>query len=232
MEESPAAQNSALIKTLLRKGSLKQDIYKVTFDSFQQVRIEARQIIEENRTTVNQGDKRIAFEYQLKNDFGTEITFGSDVLIFLMHSNIFEFSRDHEVMKTPYVKEDPSRSYCGMITIFNFLSDSFRYNRLNDIGYMIGRVFINKDKHYFIEGKKEIGQLYNNFSTSILDLAAIRQIVESAMLYTINFDLLTPPFDNMKEVSLGEMQVALDSMPMKTGKRLGFKFQADTDEMK
>ena len=49
----------------------------------------------------------------------------------------------------------------------------------------------------------------------------------SAIKYTINFDLLTPPYDNMKEVTVMEMQTTIDNLQMRTGKRLGFRFQAD-----
>ncbi|MCK7539616.1 MAG: hypothetical protein MZV63_56250 [Marinilabiliales bacterium] len=47
------------------------------------------------------------------------------------------------------------------------------------------------------------------------------------MLYTINFDLLTPDFNDVKEVTVAEMQDNIDRMKMRTGKRLGYKFQAD-----
>jgi hypothetical protein len=144
-----------------------------------------------------------------------------------MHTNIFEFSRDHEVMKTSYIKEDKSRSYCGIIHIFNFLGDSFKYNRTNDIGYLIGRVFINRESHYFIEGKREIGLLFNHFQSSKLNLKAVNSIINSSILYTLNFDLLTPPYENMKEVTVLEMQTTLDNLQIRTGKRLGFRFQAD-----
>jgi hypothetical protein len=146
-----------------------------------------------------------------------------------MHSNVFEFSRDHVVQKTPYVKEDNERSYCGVITIYNFLSDSFKYNRINDIGYLIGRMFINKDKSYFIEGKRELGMLFSNFGQNQFDKEAATSLVESAILYTINFDLLTPPYSAQKEVSVREMKSFMESSALKTGKRLGFRFQADED---
>jgi hypothetical protein len=101
---------------------------------------------------------------------------------------------------------------------------------MNDVGYLIGRVFVNREKHYFIEGKREIGLLYSNFADSDLNRDAIEGIIESAILYTINFDLLTPPYDNMKEVNVQEMITARESMQLRTGKRLGFKFQADKNE--
>ncbi len=230
--ESTPAKSEMVINTLIDKGILKQDVYDTTYQSFKIFKQVIKEIVEENFDAVRRADKRIVFEYRDKTEFEAELKFGGDILIFIMHTNIFEFSRDHEVMKTSYIREDPTQSYCGMITLFNFLNDSFKYNRMNDIGYLIGRVFINRDLHYFIEGKREVGQLYHNFSTSVLDKTAVREIVESAMLYTLNFDLLTPPYDSMKEVSVSEMQVTLENMPIKTGKRLGFKFYADTDEMK
>ena len=69
--------------------------------------------------------------------------------------------------------------------------------------------------------------MYNNFPTAILDQKAILSIIHASMLYTVNFDLLTPPYDSIKEVTVGEMQTTLDAMSMKTGKRLGFRFQKD-----
>ncbi len=147
-----------------------------------------------------------------------------------MHSNVFEFSRDHEVMKSSYIKDDKRRSYCGIIHIFNFLADSFKYNRANDIGYLIGRVFVNRESHYFIEGKREIGLLYNNFPTSKLNTRTIGSIIRSSIQYTLNFDLLTPPYDNMKEVTVMEMQTTINNLQIRTGKRLGFRFQADEVE--
>ena len=35
-------------------------------------------------------------------------------------------------------------TFCGIINIYNFLSDSFKYNRESDLGYLVGRIFINK----------------------------------------------------------------------------------------
>jgi hypothetical protein len=144
-----------------------------------------------------------------------------------MHSNVFEFPRDHEVMKTPYVKEDKTRSYHGIINIYNFLADSFKYNRLNDAGYLIGRIFINKDNSYFIEGKRELSYLFNYFGSKTFDNTAIDELVDAAIRYTINFDLLTPPYEQTQEVSVLNMKNTVDSISIKTGKRLGFKFQAD-----
>ena len=218
-----------LSELIFSKGKLKKSIYESTLETFGLFRSTAKEIIAELRSHDDSGENAMRFEFIDHGDFKFEIRFASDLLVFMMHTNIFEFSRNHEVMKTPYVKEDPRRSYCGTIHIYNFLADSFTYDREADLGYMIGRVFVNHEKHYFIEGKRELGVLYNNFNTAEITPESVQKIIESAITYTTNFDLLTPPYDEVKLVSVAEMKSAFDRKPMVTGKRLGFRFQQDMD---
>ncbi len=222
--------NKDLFDSIVAKAGLKQEVYAKTLNAFNVFKNETIHLANDYPKKIKQTKWPIPFEYYDRGTFEFELKFGGDVLIFFMHTNVFEFSRDHEVMKTAYIKEDKKRSYCGIIHIFNFLADSFKYNRTSDIGYLIGRVFVNRESHYFIEGKREIGLLYNNFSTSKLNTKAIQSILHSSIRYTLNFDLLTPPYDNMKEVTVQEMQTAIENLQIRTGKRLGFRFQADTAE--
>jgi len=219
-----------LFKALVEKAGLKQEVYSITLDIFNQFKAGVEELVAGYHKKVKLHQWNIPFEFNDKGPFYFELRFGGDVLIFLMHTNVFEFPREHEVMRTSYVKEDTTRSYCGIIHILNFLADSFNYNRFNDVGYLIGRLFVNREKHYFIEGKREVGLLYDNFSTAVLDRKVIRSIIESAIRYTINFDLLTPPYENMKEVTVTDIQTVLESTKIRTGKRLGFRFQADKPE--
>ena len=220
-----------LFDKVLKKAILKQDVYKNTFETsklFKEVIVE---IVNEFNSKITFDETLITFEYRDKDVFEMELKFAGDVLIFMMHTNIFEFPRNHEIMRTNYIHEDKNRSYCGIINIYNFLADSFKYNRENDVGYLIGRVFINKENHFYIEGKKELGLIYNNFANNIMCKEAARGIVENAILYTSNFDLLTPPYDEVKEVSVFEIRANIDNILIKTGKRLGFKFQADSENI-
>jgi hypothetical protein len=222
-----APTQKELFQALRKKAGLKQEVYHKTLQVFGEFKKAAEQLPPLFHTRNPNPKFPVLFEFRDRGQFEFEMKFGGDILIFMMHTNIFEFSRDHEVMRTPYVKEDPRRSYCGIIQIFNFLNDSFRYNRVNDAGYMIGRIFINRELHYFIEGKREIGLLYNNFHTARINRESMTGIIRSAMLYTVNFDLLTPDFNNVKEVTVAEMQDNINRMMIRTGKRLGYKFQAD-----
>lgn len=224
-----AAENSDLFEILNKKGQLIGNVYKNTLDSLGLIKKVTSDLLNEYKGKIKDVERAVEFIREEAGEFEVQLQFAGDVLVFTMHTNIFEFSRYHEVMSTQYIKEDKNRSYCGIINIYNFLSDSFKYNRVNDIGYLIGRIFINKDKCYFIEGKREVGLLYNNFGKEVFDEPAARKLVESAILYAINFDLLTPPFDAVKEISISEVQSMTDGATLKTGKRLGFRFQADKE---
>ena len=218
------------LKTLVfNKSDLRKGVYLATRESFDMFRNTAKEVIHELQQHPRCEQYKERFTFTNRSDFEFEVKFGSDVLLFLMHSNVFEFPRDHQVMRSPYIREDASRSHCGVIRIYNFLSDSIEYRREQDLGYMIGRVFINKEKHYFIEGKRELGMLYTNFGTALITSESVQNIIESAIEYTTNFDLLTPPYDDEKVVSVGEMMSDIDKKSLVTGKRLGFRFQADTD---
>lgn len=223
--------NENLLTGLRKKAAFKQEVYRSTHETFKLFKSVLAEMAEEYRQNFKSDPLQIPFEYRDKGEFEAELRFGGDILIFTMHTNVFEFSRDHEVMKTSYIHEKTERSYCGIIMIFNFLADSFKYNRLNDLGYMIGRIFVNNEKHYFVEGKREVGQLYNNFQSSVITNESVRLILESAIRYTCNFDLLTPPYEALKMITVADIQSTLDNMKITTGKRLGFRFQGDHEEI-
>ena len=206
------------------KTLLLNDVLGKTRTAFELMRKQAKQIMD---YMSEKYPKEFVFEDKNHNEF--EIRFGSDILVFMMHTNVFEFSRYHEVMKLPYVQQDKNRSFCGMINIYNFLTDSFDYDRDYDLGYLIGRVFVNKENHYFLEGKREVGMLYTNFNNSVIDGESVGNIIRSAMEYANNFDLLTPPFDEVKEISVGEIRTTAATKNKMTAKRLGFEFQQDRD---
>ena len=229
MKRKENSKSVELFNKLVRKATLKQKVYRNTLDTLNLLKNGMNSLVYEYDALKSTEAKKIPFTFIDRGEFDAELKFAADTLVFMMHTNVFEIPRDHEVMNTPYIREDKDRSYCGIISIFNFLSDSFKYNRLNDIGYLIGRVMVNKDMHYFTEGKREIGFLYNSFGVSKMNEQSASEILHSAIYYTINFDLLVPPYDDVNMASVQEFISAIDSMQLKTGKRLGFKFQADKD---
>ena len=223
----------ALCNLLINKGELKQNIFQETLNSMLMFKEAAKEFDEFYRDQYEEEHEKVTVHYTNRNQYEFQLKFAGDILVFLMHTNIFEFSRDHEVMRTPYIKEDKDRSYCGVIQIFNFLADSFKYNRVNDLGYMIGRIMINKEGHYYVEGKRELAQVFNNFSANKITPENAHSILRSAIEYTINFDLLLPNYDEMKIITVNDMlQFEDQNMTLRTGKRLGFRFEQDIAEEK
>lgn len=219
-----------ILKSLKEKSSLKQDVFHNTIETFNLLKEAVKEVTNELKA-YNAIDKRVVIGFKEVSDFQFQLRVAGDIVIFYMHTNIFDFDKSHRIWKTSYVKEDPMRAFCGMIQVYNFLADSFTYNRVNDLGYLIGRIFINRDKHYFVEGKRQLGFLYNDFVNTTIDKEALKNIVESSVLYCLNFDLFTPPFENVKEVSVSDIQAVENMMRISTGKRLGFRFQADNDHV-
>jgi hypothetical protein len=102
---------------------------------------------------------------------------------------------------------------------------------VNDVGYLIARIFVNKENHFFVEGKRQMGFLYNNFSTDVLEKQKLRQVVLSAILYCLNFDLLTPPYETVQETTFNQITENAQTIKAVTGKRLGFRFHRDEDQI-
>lgn len=222
-------KTETLFKLLTDKGVLKQKVYTNTLESFKLFKQAVLKLTEQY--AANAAVDKVAFDFRDRSDFEFELKFAGDILVFIMHTNVFEIPRQYDLMRTKYIKQDKSRTYCGTIHIYNFLADSFKYERENDLGYLIGRVFINHEKHFLIEGKKEIGMVYNNFEESIFNEESAFEIITSAIEYTVNFDLLIPPFEAVKMVSVFDIQKHMQSLSMRTAKRLGYKFQADEKKM-
>ncbi len=230
MEEDKKAKE-LIMQMLKDKACLKQDIFQNTKESFSQLKEVLYDIIDDIKKSFGESDSRVRLEYDDKGDYEAQITVGGDVLHFYMHTNVFKFESTNSLWRTSYLEEDESRGYVGVINIYNFLADSIRYNRIHDSGYLIARIFINKEDHFLVQGKRQLGFLYNDFTNASLDQAGLRGIVESAIIYTLDFDLFTPPYQDVQEVSVQQIEAVSQHLNIKTGKRLGFKFQSDNDSI-
>ena len=215
-----------LFNLLVEKASLKQKIFDNTFEAFKNIKKILNEIAKEYNEQLKEHDQRITLEYRNAGLFQAELKVAGDLLVFYMHTNIFQFDRDHRIWEIPYIKRDPYATYSGIIYIYNFLNDSFKYSRYDDLGYLIARIFINKDNNYFVEGKQQMGYLSESFGNEKLNKEKLRGIIEAAMTYSQKFDLLVPPYDAVKLVSVEQILEAR-KQGLQTGKRLGFSFNAD-----
>lgn len=228
----PDKVNQDIINRLTLKSVAKYQVYNHTLAAFEMIKKGFKNIAEATRNELDQMGKKIPVDYKERGKFEVEIKAAGDLLIAVMHTNVFEFPKSHLLQQTRYIKENPLRSYTGVIYFYNFLADSFKYNRVNDAGYLVGRLFVNMDNHFFVEGKRQLGFLFNDFINQKVNEDQIKKLIEAALVFSIDFDLLVPPYEHVKEVSVREMNEITSSYSLKTGKRLGFQFNNKSEEIR
>ena len=194
-----------IIEKLNKKAATKQEVYRVCRTFFDLLKEVVGEITIDLSKDVSSVDKHVEIKYVDKGEFEIELKFSGDTLIFHMHTNTFLFDKNHHIWNSNYVKENKYRAYCGVINVYNFLSDSFKYNRVNDLGFMIGRIFINKEKHFFTEGNGRMSFLFNNFQNDILNKEVLKNIVNELMLYAMDDELISPPLKEVQVVSLHQI---------------------------
>ena len=202
------------------------------FDNTQQVFGQLKEILQEYAVEVNEQlegttDKRVKMEYRDRGKVEAQLQMAGDILIFSMHTNVFQFERENIIWQNSYVKQDKQNAYCGIINIYNFLSDSFKYNRSADEGYLVARIFINRDFQYMVEGKRQVTFRHDRFGQGAITPEALTEIIENTMAYTLDFDLLVPPYDTIKLVTVDQMNTKIENSKLQTGKRLGYQFRSD-----
>ena len=217
-----------IISTIVNKSTLKQQTFDNTFSTFQELKDVLFEIASELDDDLDgRLDKRVRIEYRDRGKFEAQLQIASDLLIFQMHTDIFEFESKHPIWQNEYVRQESNNSYCGVINIYNFLSDSFKDKRSADEGYLIGRIFINRERMFFVEGKRQSSMRAMNFGKAEIDRERLIAILESAIHYAVNFDLLTPPYEQCKRVVVDQFNNKFDSSTFVTGKRLNYEFNVD-----
>lgn len=224
----PSPLRAKILETIVRKSSLKQQVFDNTFATFNELKYILFEMSSEWDDELDgRIDRRVRIEYRDRGKFETQFQVASDLLIFRMHTDVFEFDANHLVWQSPYVQADRDNSYCGLINIYNFLSDSFKFNRNADEGYLIGRIFINRERRYFAEGKQQNSMRAMDFGKSEIGQEALVAILESAIGFALNFDLLMPPYEENKRVTVDQFNTKMDNSKFVTGKRLGYDFDVE-----
>lgn len=219
---------ASLLEAFVIKSTVKQKVFENTQLTFVLLKKVLKMLEKDYLNVVrNKVPEQVLPIFKDKGPFEAEFKIGGDLLLFSMHSNVFEFDDKHPVWKTKYIEEDTLRSYCGTINIYNFLADSFKYNRENDLGYLVARIFVNKENHFFVEGKRQTDETVKDFAIDTISPGILRQIIETAIQYSIEFDLLVPLYDQVKVATVEQMRQKMSHSKMSTGKRLGFSFNSD-----
>ncbi|MCX2741775.1 hypothetical protein [Pontibacter anaerobius] len=216
-----------IINGLHHKSKTKQAIYRNTKHAFERLKELSQDLVAELTERVTQQDADVLIEYRNIGEHEFQIKFSGDLLVFVMHTNIITFPDDYEIMRNNYVDEDFRRRFFGHIMAYNFMADTIKYNRLDDPGYLIGRMLINIEDHYCIEGVKQLDlpqEKISDIANNVLSDRVLRIVVESAMIAAVNNDLMGQDVSDIERITLKQK---LENMHLIKPRKLGFQISPE-----
>jgi hypothetical protein len=124
MATDPLPKQQQIVAGLQTKAHLKSFVFDQCLEVFNELKEALSEMSNDLNEIVseNEPDRRIRLEYRDRGKFEAELKFADDVLVFSMHTDVFQFDRDHAIWKNQYAKQDPFNTYCGVISVYNFLS--------------------------------------------------------------------------------------------------------------
>jgi hypothetical protein len=203
------------------KCAVKQQAFRNLEHLFDHMRGEARKLIEEILDHAKNTDKDITLEIANVSNNEFHLKIAGDLLVFILHSNIVTTPDKHGFSTSPYVMENSMRKYLGQINVYNFMSDSFKYNRGNDPGYLIARLFINFENHFFVEGDGQMNFMFEPVSEAPITSADVSIFLQLAISQALDSDLVTPPFPSIRQITLNQKMERSANMGM--GTKIGFQ---------
>lgn len=216
-----------IVQAIVTNIDVKEAVFNHTFSTFRLMRKVLEEIVQEYN--FDMPSDKYHLEFRNRSKYELELKIGSDTMIFMLQPYVFEIEKKNSVWQLSYLQDNKNTQFSGIITIYNFLSDSIKYNRTEDLGYLIGRIFINKDKHFFVEGKGKMAFVANDFMNEVVDKDKVRKLINSAILYCLDFHLLAPPYDAVNVVTVSQLQEKIKHLqPQVT--RLGFRLSNESDK--
>lgn len=211
------------------KSSAKQVTYKNLLSSFDLLAKESKRIITELKKRVRPGDEDVTVDFKLINEHEFHVKLAGDLLVFVLHTNVVTFADDHPLMRSEYIKEKEINRYFGQIMIYNFMSDSIKYNRMNDPGYLLARILINHENRFLVEGEGPLGFLFNTISPGSISENDLNTIVKQSLKIAIENDLMAPPFPDVRFITV--YQKNEKTQELGAGQKIGFKmsYQSSTN---
>ncbi|MBL7849539.1 MAG: hypothetical protein JNN04_01465 [Cyclobacteriaceae bacterium] len=218
VEEDPLDR---IQKLLEYKSTAKQVTYKRLISAFDLLAKESKRVVAELKKKVKPGDADVTLGFERVNEHEFQVKLAGDMLVFVLHTNIVTFDDSHEVMKDPYIQSADINRYFGQIMIYNFMSDSLKFHRVNDPGYLLARLLINHDGRYIIEGEGKLGVVFSHISESPITEADLNILVKLALTLAIENDLMAPPYTQVKFITL--YQKLEKTQELGAGQKIGFR---------
>jgi hypothetical protein len=208
-----------LIRELTTKSQVKQHIFNALLDLLDLLEESAQALATELKEGV--GENNIV-DISVSRESPHELHFrmAGDTLIFFLHTNIITLRDGHEYIQSAYVQENPLRRYLGQINVYNFMSDSIRYKRIQDHGYLLGRLMYNLDHRFFIEGDR-LRYQYAQISAEPINETDIKNLMQLLLAIAIDTDLVAPDISQIRSIPLNALMV--HRAQAGSGNKIGFQ---------
>lgn len=214
-----------IVGQLNHKACLKQENFRNIKKIFQMLYSEAGNIVKELSEKISDVDKLVHVEIKEVNKFEFHVKFSGDLLVFVMQTNIITFSDEYPIMQSSYIKEDRKRGYFGNIMIYNFMADSLKYQRHNDPGYLIARILVNHENHFYVEGVRQLNFLFTDIGHNTISKQWLRLLIEKAIFTAIDIDLIGTKYPDIPKVTGYEKINKNDLSDL--GQKIGFQMSSD-----
>ncbi|EIM73912.1 hypothetical protein A3SI_16852 [Nitritalea halalkaliphila LW7] len=218
---------SNLATKLQEKAALKAAVFKLTQSAFKRLEMQAHQLAQELHAQVKL-DAGVQVQFDQVNAHEFILRFGEDALVVILQSNVVKLPEERYLSKAKYVKADDKRAYFGQILVYNFLSDTITYNRMEDHGYLIGRLLLNIENKFFIEGERNLVFHYPELKENDLTDEKLRDMLMLLMRSAVDNDLLAPAFQELMVINY--QQKLLYTSGLGSPQKIGFDVFAKNRE--
>ena len=107
---------SEILATLIKKSNLKQRVFDNTFTAFNLLKECLHEMNAEfDDELEGKLDKRVRIDYRDRGKYEAQIQIAGEMLIFTMHTNVFDFAPSHAVLGEEYVREERDRKSDGLL---------------------------------------------------------------------------------------------------------------------
>lgn len=214
---------SNILTKLQTTSKLKYNLFEMTERLFLDLENICAQLAKEINEKSEERNQ-ILVKVEKNNAFEFIFRIGGDSLIFILQSNIVRLPDENYLCKSKYLKEDLSLRYFGQILIYNFLSDTIDFGRLDDPGYLIGRILLNRENKFCLEGDRKIVFNFPELKENHVNPEKMRDFVEQLVVSALDNDLLAPAFNDIMTITYQQKIEHISGLG--NPQKIGFNFFA------
>lgn len=101
------------------------------------------------------------------------------------------------------------------------MSDSLKYKRTEDNGYLLARMLVNVESHFYIEGVRQLDFLFTDIEQNRISSSWLKLFIEKLMATALDTDLIGLKYAALPKVM--NYEKINQSLQLGTGNKIGFQ---------